>query len=319
LFLNNSLILTDTGSFSSSYLIKLTENGNIIWFKKMEGSAPQGVFVRTDKYNNIYTAGRFCGQLKIDTLTLTEYTSGYWCGDGYVTKMTPQGDLVWATQIGNTYTDENIYGFGVSPNGSAYFTGNFTRQVFVNSDSMYTPYCYPSYSVSQVYFAKLSTSGKLDWYDYPITNSVVPSALTVDNNENVYFTGMWNSSFFVLSGDSLKVGCGNQYSYHFYLIKNKFPSSLIVTGIKELLNPPELNIFPNPSTGKFTIQSTEKISSIEITNLLGEKVFTSAINHSRRDSFEQTSIIDLSDHSKGIYFVQVLSEGQSTIRKIVLN
>ena len=66
------------------------------------------------------------------------------------------------------------------------------------------------------------------------------------------------------------------------------------------------SIAPNPSTGKFTIQLGEeddlqnKNYHLEIYNTLGERVFQSAISNPQ-------SAIDLSNKSKGIYFIKIQS------------
>jgi len=60
------------------------------------------------------------------------------------------------------------------------------------------------------------------------------------------------------------------------------------------------NVYPNPSSGKFTISSKSNIDAIEIYNLLGERVYSDS-------KFNQYSSndIDLSGQGKGIYFINV--------------
>jgi hypothetical protein len=73
------------------------------------------------------------------------------------------------------------------------------------------------------------------------------------------------------------------------------------------------SISPNPSTGIFTLSSSEKISSIEISDVLGKQVYKS------HASTSLSMTMDLSSQAKGIYFVKMMDEkGNFGVRKIVL-
>ncbi len=69
--------------------------------------------------------------------------------------------------------------------------------------------------------------------------------------------------------------------------------------------------YPNPSTGSFTVQSSAFISSIEIYNMLGEKII--GLAPSNMETF-----VDLSENGKGIYLVNILVEGQAFSKKIII-
>ena len=74
----------------------------------------------------------------------------------------------------------------------------------------------------------------------------------------------------------------------------------------------ELLIYPNPAQTEITIQSPNKIQSIEISNGLGQVVLTNSTN---------TKKVDLSIHnlSKGIYFVKILLEDNTIqIKKLII-
>ncbi|MBI4931093.1 MAG: T9SS type A sorting domain-containing protein [Bacteroidetes bacterium] len=77
------------------------------------------------------------------------------------------------------------------------------------------------------------------------------------------------------------------------------------------------SIAPNPSNGKFTIQIPEQDElgdvnyHLEIYNPLGEKVYQSSI-------VNQQLTIDLSDKSKGIYFIKIISKENLFTEKIII-
>ncbi|MCH8902972.1 MAG: T9SS type A sorting domain-containing protein [Bacteroidetes bacterium] len=62
-----------------------------------------------------------------------------------------------------------------------------------------------------------------------------------------------------------------------------------------------VSVFPNPTSGIINIESEARISIIEITNLLGAKVYSSKIN-------DRNAEIDLSNQPRGIYFYTLINE-----------
>ena len=93
-------------------------------------------------------------------------------------------------------------------------------------------------------------------------------------------------------------------------------SVTLPTGINEVLNgEQDMEIFPNPSTGVFSIYSqilSNEEQYIEVYNILGAKVHSSA--KSKLSAYS----IDLSQQPKGLYFVKVYKGGKSTTRKIII-
>ncbi|MFZ4798039.1 MAG: kelch repeat-containing protein [Bacteroidia bacterium] len=85
------------------------------------------------------------------------------------------------------------------------------------------------------------------------------------------------------------------------------PSLVNVTTINK--EPNYLTIFPNPSTGMVNINTNETIEYINITDVNGKLVHHQTNN----------SPIDLSQHAKGIYFVNITTEKGVINKKIVLN
>ena len=73
-----------------------------------------------------------------------------------------------------------------------------------------------------------------------------------------------------------------------------------------------ISIYPNPSNGLYTIELADYTdASIEIYNVLGKKV----------KSMQQTATkttVDLTGFPKGVYFVNILSNGEQISKKIIL-
>jgi hypothetical protein len=75
-------------------------------------------------------------------------------------------------------------------------------------------------------------------------------------------------------------------------------------------------LYPNPTTGKFTINSSIKFNSIEIYNLTGELIYSDSYSSGILTSAE----IDLSNYQKGIYFVWMMNDNGAKVHteKIIL-
>jgi hypothetical protein len=79
----------------------------------------------------------------------------------------------------------------------------------------------------------------------------------------------------------------------------------------------ELNVFPNPSNNKISIQydltiADYKVSTLEIRNVLGENVYSIPLN-------SVSNSIDVNDLKSGIYFCSVmLDKKEARVLKIVI-
>ncbi|MBL0308654.1 MAG: T9SS type A sorting domain-containing protein [Bacteroidetes bacterium] len=94
-------------------------------------------------------------------------------------------------------------------------------------------------------------------------------------------------------------------------------SGLVITGILEFSTLQGIEVFPNPSSRKFNIRySGEGSKSVEVSlfNVIGEQVY-------HRAALFQNGVavpIDVSNCSKGIYFLQVQTSSEKAIQKLVI-
>lgn len=86
------------------------------------------------------------------------------------------------------------------------------------------------------------------------------------------------------------------------------PASLSV----DAMNLDEIKLYPNPTTGAFTISGLEKVATIEIYNSLGQEVTTI------RNNTQATVSFDLTEKA-GIYMVTVTDRsGRSATQKVIV-
>ena len=85
------------------------------------------------------------------------------------------------------------------------------------------------------------------------------------------------------------------------------------SSIKTVTQQPLPSVFPNPTSGNFTITQLEQFAggSLEIINLMGQVVFSQTINTT-------TLNINLANQPKGIYLVKISSEKENVVQKVVI-
>ncbi|MGZ5245148.1 MAG: T9SS type A sorting domain-containing protein [Bacteroidia bacterium] len=78
-----------------------------------------------------------------------------------------------------------------------------------------------------------------------------------------------------------------------------------------------VNVYPNPNTGKFTIEAnlpaTERVR-ISVTNLLGQEVEVISYGALNQNTFQ----VDLFDQKAGVYMLTVKTANQIFTKRIVV-
>jgi len=89
----------------------------------------------------------------------------------------------------------------------------------------------------------------------------------------------------------------------------------IATAIHEQKAKEDFVLYPNPVSSQFAVGSLQlAIETIEIYNSIGEKMTTKVIS-----TDPNKMIVDVSDFSPGIYFVKIISENASIIRRLIVD
>lgn len=85
---------------------------------------------------------------------------------------------------------------------------------------------------------------------------------------------------------------------------------IISTGINQItVSGLPFTVYPNPSNGIFTIQHSEKISRIEIINVLGETIYQSETGKTE---------VNLSQQPKGIYYIEIKMGEKIYTEKLII-
>ncbi|MBM4076589.1 MAG: hypothetical protein FJ267_13240, partial [Planctomycetes bacterium] len=187
-----TLNLTSSG-YRDVFVSKLSSSGDLLWAKAFGGINydDTAVSVAVDGSGNVYTTGDFSGSADFDpgvgTLNLT--SSGY--SDGFVSKLSSSGDLLWAKRFGGTATVEGR-SIAVDGSGNVYTTGYF--QGTADFDPGVGTLNLTS-SGSDVFVLKLSSSGDLVWAKaFGGTDLNEAFSVAVGGSGNVYATGYFRGT-----------------------------------------------------------------------------------------------------------------------------
>ncbi|MDP2090848.1 MAG: SBBP repeat-containing protein [Candidatus Gracilibacteria bacterium] len=200
-FLNNELTnITCNSGFSK------VGNKCVKYFaKKIGDTRSDRIFGQTiDNNGNIYITGQFLESTNILGQVLTTNIN---YNDGFVAKINPNGDLVWAKKFGGTGHDEGT-AVAVDTDGNVYLTGKFVGTADFFGQSMTT---YGG-GGSDLFIAKLDSDGNLIWVQKGGSNSSstgeTGKAIKISDDGYIYFAGEFGgtSAWATLFGTSYNPG-----------------------------------------------------------------------------------------------------------------
>ena len=223
------------------------------------------------------------------------------------------GDTVrWIWESGShTTTSTNIPTSALSWNSSM----NSSVQSFTYVPSEIGTYNYVCTPHSSVMKASFTVICNIDTSVYSSNDTLISNA----SNVNYQWVDC-NNNYIGLAKDSNKLFIPTiNGTYAVIITQNAcIDTSLCynVTNVdvKENVSMFSLEIYPNPSNGVFRINNSEKFNdaNIIVFNSIGKKVHE--IN-----SFNENAVrIDISDHSKGIYFLEITEGKRKLSSKLIL-
>jgi hypothetical protein len=289
------------------FVVKLDSAGNFKWAKTDDAAeSVHGVAVAADFNGNLFLSGYFAASTRFDSLTLN-YKGVNCYGDNpcyhtFLVKFDVSGTAVWARAGTGDRYDINSAN-SVDPEGNVYLTGKFEGPS-VNFGSTETMNSNPWYG-DDIYVTKFNSGGENIW-----TKSAGGSgderATSIQAVDDFVIVG-GNFESYRINFDTLKLynGWSNQNNVFAARLDNKS------TGISEAkLN--ETLIYPNPSVGIFHFHFRKKISGkVYIKDLIGNGIYS--------ESFSSDLIhLDLSGFPHGLYFAEIYSGGNRSVRKIII-
>ena len=299
-----------TGSNVINLFAALDSNGNAIW-----AHAP-GVYLGVygmihDQWDNIYLTGNVDGNTTIGSTTLipVSYVPGVLYPSNYfVAKYDYNGNAQWAKMAANS-PGESLGSNSISVDlcGNLWATASGDSVLF-DSNLIYTHLV--NY-VDPAFVVEFNDSGTF------LQGLIIPSGgddwvnLAVDNQGDFFLSSDYTTTL-TLGSTTLPYDSSEQ----FFVAKYTYEISGCGATEHTTAAPqhtPEVKLYPNPTYGTFTIQTTySQQYTITISNIVGDQVYRSVANAPQIE-------VDISTQPPGVYFVHLLSGQQSNVQKIVVS
>jgi hypothetical protein len=183
-----------SSGFDDIFVARYDSSGNFIWVRSVGAwGSQEGRCIVVDPFGgNIYVSGNFAQTVDFDPgpaiFNLT--SSGY--DDGYILKLDPSGNLIWAKALNGT-NDNYCPSIAIEP-GSAHFyiTGGFSSTVDFDPNS--SVYNASSSGLIDIFISKLDSAGNLVWVkSMGSSDNDFGFSITV-NESAVYVTGMFTNT-----------------------------------------------------------------------------------------------------------------------------
>ena len=199
----------------TSLMVKIDSNGNCIWAKGFgatpSGNCPWPIYdgddhsydVKVDKDDFIYVTGFFSGHsADFDAITLNSPNWGNCQPSGYVAKMNPNGDFIWAKRFDGIKDQRGSRDnrIAIDHFSNVYVIGGF------ENTGVYGPISLTSNGSWDVFLFKMNKDGDYLWAKNVGSNkSDRGNGIAIDACDNVYITGEYRNPM-IFSGANASNG-----------------------------------------------------------------------------------------------------------------
>ncbi|WP_192823092.1 SBBP repeat-containing protein [Rufibacter sp. LB8] len=291
--------LTSVGA-QDIFVARYDANGNALWAHNGGGAfGDAGYGVALDNSGNTYVTGVFQSTATFGATTLT----GSGSFDVFLLKYNSAGNLLWARRAGGTSYDDGL-GVAVDGAGSVFVTGTFQGSAVFGNTTLTSAGGY------DMFIAKYDAAGVAQWAQKAGGAGLDESrGIAVDGLGSVYITGYIQQP--VTFGATTLSKNGNGYDIFVAKLGNG------PTSVKESQLAASLLVYPNPTRGQISFTLPLSGRTVVETRLLDSKgqVLQSQRFTAGSGDFQQT--LTLKDQAAGVYFLQIITNGEVITRRVV--
>ena len=294
------------------FVTKLDASGNFLWAKQMGGAEHDwGYSLIIGAGGDLYFTGSFGSMVDFDPGSGTYNLTSAGGMDIFVSKLDSSGNFIWAQQMGGIGNDVGISHY-LNSTGEVLITGYFENTA--DFDPGPNTSNLTSEGGKDIFVTKLDVSGNFMWAkQIGGTDSDAGYSIATDLTGNIFSTG-WFSDTAQFIPDA---GTCNLAAVEFGLRDVFVVQFGNISGISSKLYSESINIYPNPTTGRFTLEMDmqEKTNlSIKLYHFTGQLMHSEVIgtvigNYSQK--------MDFSWYAKGMYYVQIMTKEGVITRKVI--
>lgn len=186
--------LTIPGTDAAVFISKLDSNGNFVWAKQIgDGGWDVGASIATDAAGNVYVSGQFDGSVDFDPGPGTATLTAVGTTDVFVIKLDPNGNLVWARQLGGVNGNIENKAIAIDKRGNVITTGTFSGTLDFNPGTAVANLS--SSGWGSIYISKLNESGNfLFAKKIGGANTSSGNAIALDQQDNIFTAGFFSAT-----------------------------------------------------------------------------------------------------------------------------
>lgn len=211
--------------------------------------------------------------------------------------------------------------------GRVYFAGHFVdipSGLILQDINSNTPFAYTGPGGNRLYMAcyAINSTGAFGNVTQNLsgsTNNHLSRGVAVDRFGHAYTVGAYTGTVDYLNGSSTLplISSPSISDYNAFVIRSKASTGAyektatnVETTVEEV--PHTLTVYPNPTTGKFTVETTRDMEQglLEVLDITGKVIATQTINN-------KSITFDLTTYPQGIYIVKLTAGDQVDLQKVI--
>ncbi len=299
--------LTGQGVYDG-FILKLDNNGGFAWVKSIGGANIDVITdLKLDADGNLIVAGSYASHTLTFSVngaseTITKSGTSEQFADVLLFKMDSSGNYLWVKHYGST-GDDSAASVAVDETGKIYVLGIFNEHV--DFDPGAEENTQASAGLYDIFLQCLTTDG-----DYVYAHKIGGSGLdqarrVVYNNGALYITAIYKNTVNLNPAGGAVVSATSVGGDDYFICK--FGTETLSRSAYTNTN--AFTLYPNPTTGHFTLQG-EGIENAQVT--VYDAMGKVAGRYEGMDGLA-TPVLAV-----GIYFVEIIANGKREVKKLVV-